>query len=123
MNSEMPVDALFGIPKDYVYLLIGMGIGFLLGWLSARMTGGGPREIGHAPEPQEGVQANRAAPPSINLVVNRKSLDLDPAQAAEIQGLIREKKMVDAIKRLREVTGLGLAEAKAVAESLAKVDR
>ncbi|MBS1213299.1 MAG: hypothetical protein H6R26_1916, partial [Proteobacteria bacterium] len=34
-----------------------------------------------------------------------------------------EGRMIEAIKRLRQITGLGAAEAKAVAESLAQVGR
>ncbi len=121
MNPETTADALFGIPKDYVYLLVGMGIGFLLGWLTGRLSASVPRDIDVRVTGSGAVPVASAQP--INLVINGRTVNLDAAQAAEIQGLVQARKMIEAIKRLREITGLGLAEAKAVAESIAKVGR
>ncbi len=123
MNSEVPAEAVMGIPKDYVFLLIGMAIGFLLGWLAGRLTSGGPRDIGELQGPPTDSQAQPVAGQAISVVVNNRRVNLDPAQVEEIQGMIVERRMVEAIKRLREITGLGQAEAKAVAESLAQVRR
>lgn len=107
------------IPRDYVYLLIGIAIGFLVGWLVGRLGSASTREISAPPalEPPASAPSGQG----VNLVVNNKSVSLDTAQAAEVQALISQRRMVEAIKRLREITGLGLAEAKAVAEAMAKV--
>jgi large subunit ribosomal protein L7/L12 len=59
----------------------------------------------------------------VSLVVNGKTLDIGPATMAEIQSLIRAGNKIEAIKGLREASGLGLAEAKTVVESLEKVIR
>jgi hypothetical protein len=123
MNSELATDAVMGIPQDYVVLLIGMAIGFLMGWLAGRLTSGGPRDIGQVQAPGMDSRSSQEAGQAISVVVNRKTVNLEPAQTEEIQKMIRQRRMIDAIKRLREITGLGLAEAKAVAESLPRVGR
>ena len=45
---------------------------------------------------------------------------LAEAQRTELQELMRQNKKIEAIKRYREITGLGLAEAKAAVETLAE---
>lgn len=69
------------------------------------------------------ASAGDSLPPGISLVVNGRTVDVPAEAMAEIQALIRAKQKIEAIKALREATGMGLAEAKAVMESLEKVIR
>ncbi len=97
--------------KEYLILLGGLMAGFLLG----RWSSGQPSQdvgIPRPPEPQAG---------SMNLLINGNNVQVDPVVMAEIQGLIAREKKLEAIKRLREATGLNLAAAKSVVESLEKV--
>ena len=73
-------------------LLLGIAIGWVLG--RAR----GSRDLLAPP---------RVVPPRATTPV-----DLDPARAAELRGLVAARRRIEAIKRLRAATGLGLAEAK-----------
>jgi ribosomal protein L7/L12 len=50
--------------------------------------------------------------------IDGQELDIDPAVLAEIRKLSDSGNKIEAIKRLREATGLGLAEAKQIVESL-----
>lgn len=53
--------------------------------------------------------------------IDGQELDIDPAVLAEIRALSDEGNKIEAIKRLREETGLGLAEAKEIVESLDRI--
>jgi hypothetical protein len=126
---DTPPDSLFGMPKEYAFLLIGLMIGCLIGLMAGRfwrsqsdnagLTGG---EANPAAAPATG-QTQIASPPGVSLVVNGQNIDIPAEAMAEIQSLARAKRKIDAIKALREATGLGLAEARAVMESLEKVIR
>ena len=52
--------------------------------------------------------------------IDGQELDIDPAVLAEIRKLSDSGRKIEAIKLLREATGLGLAEAKNIVESLDK---
>jgi hypothetical protein len=108
---------LSGFPKEYAFLLLGLGLGFFLGWLVARIGGQG-RTV-------PGQTAGGAGIPSdaqpIDVVVNGKMVRLPPDTAAEVRRLIRGGNPGGAVKRLREATGLRPAEAKALIDSLARI--
>jgi len=108
---------LSGFPKEYTFLLLGLGLGFFLGWLVARI--GGPARSA-AEENVAGIRVARDAQP-VDVVVNGKMVRLPSDTAAEIRGLIRDGNPGGAVKRLREATGLRPAEAKAVIDSLARI--
>jgi ribosomal protein L7/L12 len=50
--------------------------------------------------------------------IEGQELDIDPAVLDEIKRLAGSGQKLEAIKRLREATGLGLAEAKNIVDSL-----
>lgn len=55
----------------------------------------------------------------LDLLVRHSGIDLDRAAADEAAALSRAGKKIEAIKAYRELTGCGLAEAKAKVENLA----
>jgi len=55
---------------------------------------------------------------SVAAEISGEELDIDPAVLDEISKLADSGQKIEAIKRLREATGLGLAEAKDIVESL-----
>ena len=79
-------------------LLIGIGIGL---FLAAMMRRGGRRDL-------------TAPPPRLDAPRPRRTGTDD----AEVVALIRQGRKIEAIKRLRELTGLGLAEAREAVEEL-----
>jgi ribosomal protein L7/L12 len=111
---------LLGIPKEYVFLLIGLIAGGLLGGWIGRAWG-----IATATARSMAGQAQAAAgaglTPGVSLVVNGRNIDVSAEAIGTIQGLMRGGKTIEAIKVLRDATGLGLEEAKAVLGSLEKV--
>jgi ribosomal protein L7/L12 len=130
MSLDNPA-SLFGIPRDYAFMLLGGLIGFPIGLLAEKWRGNRSAHVRPIAGEEKTVSAaappiqepRTAAPPGVSLVVNGKTLDIDPATMAEIQNLIRADNKIEAIKGLREASGLGLAEAKTVVESLEKVIR
>lgn len=133
MFDNTSAELLFGLPKEYVFgiigLLIGLLIGFWVGFRAGRFMGAvknlqdlGPAaaELGLSRASQS---ASPADMPGISLVVNGNNVDIAAESMQEIQALLQSNRKIDAIKVLREATGLGLAEAKAVIDSLAKVVR
>ncbi|QXP85262.1 hypothetical protein [Methylococcus sp. Mc7] len=108
---------LSGFPKEYAFLLLGIGLGFFLGWLAARIGGAGRAAPGQT---TGGARVPSDAQP-IDVVVNGKMVRLPSGTAAEIRRLIRDGNPGGAVKRLREATGLRPAEAKAVIDSLARI--
>jgi ribosomal protein L7/L12 len=53
--------------------------------------------------------------------IGGEELDIDPAVLDEISKLADSGQKIEAIKRLREATGFGLAEAKEIVESLDRI--
>lgn len=53
--------------------------------------------------------------------IDGQELDIDPALLDEIRRLAESGQKIEAVKRLREATGLGLTEAKDVVESLERL--
>lgn len=124
---------LLGIPKEYVFLvggvLVGLILGFWVGLRTGRFMGAAKNlhDLGPAAAELGLPQAPRSSPsavmPGISLVVNGNNVDIAAEAMEEIQTLLKSNRKIDAIKVLREATGLGLAEAKAVMDSLEKVIR
>jgi ribosomal protein L7/L12 len=117
---DTPPATLLGMPKEYAFLLIGLIAGGLIGWWIGRAWG-----LASAAARSMAGRADAAAeaglPPGVSLVVNGRNIDVSAEAMAEIQSLLRTGKTVEAIKVLREASGLGLEEAKAVLGSLEKV--
>jgi ribosomal protein L7/L12 len=53
--------------------------------------------------------------------IDGQELDIDPAVLAEIRALARSGRKIEAIKRLREATGLDLTRAKDIVDSLERM--
>ena len=75
-------------------------------------------------------QQKRLAPPIIStdggavaVESDGQEIQIDPATMAQIRALLAADRKIEAIKVLREATGLGLAEAKNLAESLADLKK
>ena len=114
---------MFGPNFAYGYLLVGVIIGFVVGRItapkgSARDVGGG-RSPGSSPS----GPAKTPATGSVDLEIGGQKIDIDPGTMAEIQRLAAEGKKIEAIKHLREATGLGLAEAKQMVEAIEQMRR
>lgn len=114
---------IFGPNFAYGYLLVGVIIGFVVGRItapkgSARDVGGGRSPGSLASGPARPVAAG-----SVNLEIGGQKIDIDPGAMVEIQRLAAEGKKIEAIKHLREVTGLGLAEAKQMVEAIEQMRR
>jgi large subunit ribosomal protein L7/L12 len=70
-------------------------------------------------------QPTRPTPPliagnsgTVTAEVDGQEIDIDPSVMADIRALLAEGNKIEAIKRVREATGLGLTEAKQFVESL-----
>lgn len=104
-----------GIPRQYVFLVGGWLAGLVIGFLVGRSRGDA-----------KAVEEPPAAAPEadkVNLVVNGQVLDIPQAVLNEIHSLLRDENQGAAIKALREATGLGQPEAKAVIGSLKSLVR
>ncbi|HET6160091.1 MAG TPA: ribosomal protein L7/L12 [Dongiaceae bacterium] len=55
---------------------------------------------------------------AVTAEIDGQELDIDPAALTEIRRLADNGQKIEAIKLLRDATGLGLAEAKEIVESL-----
>jgi len=108
------------IPENYLFLLAGLALGLLFGWLLGRRSAGTIADPSFELPPAIPTtpQAESAA---IKLVVNGNTVEVPPEAMADIQGFIQSGNKIEAIKCLREATGLNLAAAKSVVESLEKV--
>jgi len=84
---------------------------FLVGFIFGRRTGGG-RDLSGPPKTRSSPPAHHRrrtshAPPQANL---------DPELRAEIEAMLGSGKKIEAIKLLREATGMGLKESKEAIE-------
>jgi hypothetical protein len=73
-------------------------------------------------------QQTRPGPPTVSgdssvvtLELGDQEIQVDAATMARIRGLLAAGDKIEAIKLLREATGLGLTEAKSLADSLAEI--
>ena len=108
------------MPQEYLFLLAGLALGLLFGWLAGRRSAQSELVTNfavHAPP----VSAQQAEGAGIKLVVNGNTVEVPSAVMAQIQGFIQSGQKIEAIKALRDATGLNLAAAKSVVASLEKV--
>ena len=111
------IAALLGVGREYAFMLLGLFAGLCLGLIpSVWRVLAGRADLSEAGSTPEQAEAQGMA----RLVVNGRNIQVDQAAMADIHGLIQANQKIEAIKRLRLATGLGLAEAKAVVESLEK---
>jgi len=119
-SAETLASAL-NIPSGYVFLLFGLVLGLALGWIIGRQQ---PKAAA-MPFADVGrhhlVETPEASPTAVSLVINGNTVNVAPDVMVEIQGMIVGGQKIEAIKRLRLATGLNLAAAKSVVESLEKV--
>ena len=82
------------------------------------------RAFGHRPKEPVGRGKPKIVTTEADAVaaeIDGQEFDIDPALLDEIGRLAADGQKIDAIKRLREATGLGLKEAKDVVESLDQI--
>ena len=118
---------LLDISRESTYLLLG-GVA---GWLIGRYV-----KFGKSAAPDAfSLTAGMAKPSALmsgqvssSLTVKAVNMNgggnivtLDPAVITAVQHLIQANQKIDAIKRVREITGLGLRDAKVVVEAVEKV--
>lgn len=75
----------------------------------------GDFESGFLQRTAVGVENN-----AISIAINDKTIPLPPDTVAQLTGLMKEKRTVEAIKLLREQTDLTLVDAKRLVETLEK---
>lgn len=115
---------LFGPNFAYGYLFAGVIIGFIVGRVTApkaaRDVGGG-----RPPSPSTNGPARPAAAATgtVEFEIEGRRIQVDPASMAEIRRFIAQERKIEAIKHLREATGLGLAEAKGLVEAIERMDK
>ena len=79
------------------------------------------RAFGRRPRQVAGTDTPRMIPTSggaVSAEIDGQELEIDPRVLDEVRRLCENDQKIEAVKLLREVTGLGLAEAKNVVESL-----
>jgi hypothetical protein len=92
----------------------------LLGWSAfvfwlGRMSGGGNRDLSGPPA---SLSMPRRAPPPAGASSGRDPVGLSSEQLAAIRAELARGHKIEAIKLMREATGLGLAEAKQAVEAM-----
>ena len=98
------------------YIVIGIVI-LAVVFLLMRAFGRKPKEVGGREQPRM-ITVDDGA---VAAEIEGQELDIDPAVLDEVKRLASSGQKIEAIKRLREATGLGLAEAKDVVESLERL--
>jgi ribosomal protein L7/L12 len=100
------------------FIAIGIVIVVILAFLR-RMFGRPPRDVAQPQKPKMiSVEGGAVA-----AEIDGQELDLDPAILAEIRRLAGNGQKIEAIKVLRDATGLGLARAKDIVDSLERMPR
>lgn len=107
------------MPQQYLFFLAGLAMGFLLGWLLGRRQSETIPTASSVEVSPPALQTREGA--AIKLVVNGNTIEVPSEAMADIQGFIQTGQKIEAIKRLRDVTGMNLAAAKSVVASLEKV--
>ena len=92
-------------------VLIAIGVAFFALLVIAVKRGGGGRDLMAPPA----VETYRAPPPPLAW---DPRAPLPPEVEAELRALVREGRKIEAVKRVRETTGLGLKEALDLVERL-----
>lgn len=103
-----------GLPLSVLCALAGVFLGVLIG----RASRGKSASSAGAQDPRHLHSAR--APGAAPLGSSGTALDLDPALQAQLRDLLSRDQKLEAIKQLRAASGLGLAEAKAVVEAIAR---
>lgn len=115
---------LFGPNFAYGYLFVGAIIGFIVGRVTAPKTA---RDVGAGRPPAPFVNGPArpasAASGTVEFEIGGRRIQVDPASMAEIRRFIAQERKIEAIKHLREATGLGLADAKELVEAIERVGR
>ena len=101
-----------GISIEMAYLLLGVIAGIVLMW--AVRSRPAVKELSGPSFYSTGV--SRPAPTSPT-AMNATIRELDATVMHEVETLIQQGNLIGAIKRVREVTGLGLKEAKDLTET------
>ncbi len=96
--------------------LLFLALGLLLGLFLARYLRGRGRGDLTAPPPSR--PASRASAPPLMVRIGDERIDED-----EVRELIRQDRKIEAIKRVRDRTGLGLAEAKDAVDAVEQAMR
>lgn len=105
-----------GIEPAYAYLSIGIAIGLLLPPLLKLLLGWrGSSQAGKTVM----VAEERG---SIDVEINGRKFDIDPAAMTDIRRLTKRGNKIEAIKRLRATSGLGLNEAKQIVDALERLN-
>lgn len=100
----------------YGYLVIGVVLGFILARVLKAV--GGRRVSSAAGSKTVMVSAERG---SVDVEIDWQEYDIDPVTMAEVRNLAGKGNKIEAIKRLRETTGLGLHEAKQIVDALERL--
>lgn len=85
-----------------------VALGLIAGMMLSRLLRGGGRDRRPLDRP----------PTIIDVTPRRAPLRLDPGLEAEVHSLLASGHKIEAVKRVREATGLGLAEAKDLVDAL-----
>lgn len=108
-------------------LLAGLILGGLIVWLLKRGGSGAENTLGLSMDTSSSIAKGRfqtrltqTEDARIHLELDGKSIDIPPDVAAEILQHLRDNHKIEAIKRLREATGLGLVDAKNMVEMMEK---
>ena len=118
---------LIGVDVGYGFLIIGAVIGLVVGYIARGSRSDSSLRIESGL--QSGLSTRRsstitrmassgASSGATALETEGQTTEIDPETMDEITHLSDAGRKIEAIKRLREVTGLGLAEAKQLVEAL-----
>lgn len=99
------------------YIVIGAIIVALVIWLR-RLLAGRPKAPFAPDRPKELPPAESGA---VAAEIDGQELEIDSAILAEVRALADQGRKIEAIARLREATGLDLARAKDIVESLERL--
>lgn len=98
-------------------LLVGLIAGFVLGLLARGRGQARPADAG--PPPTATWKKEFGGHPRITVTIKGQPRELDAAQSTAVMGALGRDRKIEAIKALREATGLGLKDSKELVESLA----
>jgi len=97
-------------------LLTGLVVGFFIGLL-ARGRGAGAKNR-DKPRSTGTCRSEFGGQPRVTISVDGNSYELEGAQSAAVMDALHHGKKIEAIKTLRAATGVGLKDARDIAEAL-----